>query len=153
MADYMYKTLNVHSVGILDDSTVFGVGISGAFEVEFKKLGGTTKHSEYQKATTSDWKSILLNFKNAGATGVYVGGTDDQNICIPRKQMKDLGWDVPFGGGDGIETTDCIDQASANEARHRATPARATPTRSPRAKSTIRAFPKPFPRPNDLGCV
>src|SRR5260370_25315222 len=97
MADYMYKQLNVHSIGILDDSTVFGVGIAGAFEAEFKKLGGTTKHSEYQKATTSDWKSILLNFKNAGAAGVYVGGTNDQNICIPRKQMKDLGWDVPFG--------------------------------------------------------
>src|SRR5690349_10529355 len=39
MADYFYKTLNVHNIGILDDSTVFGVGIAGAFESEFKKLG------------------------------------------------------------------------------------------------------------------
>lgn len=153
MADYFYKTLNVKKVGILDDSTVFGVGISGAFEAEFKKLGGTLAgpHAEYQKATTSDWKSILLKFKNADAQGVYVGGTDDQNICIPRKQMKDLGWDVPFGGGDGIETTDCIDQAAGNEAGIYATSAGADATKVPGAKSTIDAFRKAFPGPNDFG--
>jgi branched-chain amino acid transport system substrate-binding protein len=151
MADYMYKTLSVHSVGILDDSTVFGVGISGAFEAEFKKLGGTTTHSEYQKATTSDWKSILLKFQNGGAQGVYVGGTDDQNICIPRKQMKDLGWNVPFAGGDGIETTNCIDQTSGNEVGTYATSAGADATRIAGAASTIAAFRKAFPGANDFG--
>ena len=92
MADYMYKQLNIKNVGILDDSTVFGVGIAGSFEAEFKKLGGTVaKHSEYKKEQTSDFKAILSGFKNAGALGVYVGGTDDQNICIPRAQMKQIG--------------------------------------------------------------
>jgi branched-chain amino acid transport system substrate-binding protein len=152
MATYFYKTLNVHSVGILDDSTVFGVGISGAFETQFKQLTGTVvKHSEYQKATTSDWKSILLAFKNGGAQGVYVGGTDDQNICIPRKQMKDLGWDAPFAGGDGIETTDCINQAAGNELGVSATSAGADATQIPGAKPTIDAFRKAFPGANDFG--
>src|SRR5260370_18127225 len=148
----MYKTLNVHSVGILDATAVFGVGISGAFESQFKQLGGTVaKHSEYQKATTSDWKSILLNFKNAGALGVYVGGTDDQNICIPRKQMKDLGWDVPFAGGDGIETTDCIDQTSGNEVVVYATSAGADATKAPGATPTSAAFRQTLPRPHHFG--
>jgi branched-chain amino acid transport system substrate-binding protein len=152
MADYFYKTLNIHNIGVLDDSTVFGVGIAGAFEAEFKKLGGTVaQHSEYQKATTSDWKSILLNFKNKGAQGVYAGGTDDQNLCIPRKQMKDLGWDVPFGGGDGIETTDCIDQASGNEVGLYATSAGADATKVQGATATIAAFRKAYPGPNDFG--
>jgi branched-chain amino acid transport system substrate-binding protein len=152
MADYFYKTLGIKTVGILDDSTVFGVGISGAFETEFKQLGGTVaKHSEYQKTQTSDWKSILLAFKNAGAQAVYVGGTDDQNICIPRKQMKDIGWDAPFGGGDGIETTNCIDQASGNEVNIYATSAGADATQVPAAASTIAAFRAAFPGPNDFG--
>jgi len=152
MATYMYKTLNIKSVGVLDDSTVFGVGISGAFETQFKSLGGTVvKHSEYQKATTSDWKTILLSFKNANAQGVYVGGTDDQNICIPRKQMKDLGWDVPFTGGDGIETTDCIDQASGNESGIYATSAGADATKVQGATATVAAFRKAFPGANDFG--
>jgi branched-chain amino acid transport system substrate-binding protein len=153
MADYMYKQLSIKNVGILDDSTVFGVGIAGAFETEFKKLGGTVaKHSEYKKDQQgSDFKSILLSFKNAGALGVYVGGTDDQNICIPRAQMKQIGWDVPFTGGDGIETTDCIDQATGNEANIYATSAGADATQVPGAQATIAAFKKAFPGPNDFG--
>jgi len=152
MADYFYKTLSIHDVGIIDDSTVYGVGIAGAFEAEFKNLGGTVAgHSEYQKATTSDWKSILLNLKNAGAQAVYAGGTDDQNICIPRKQMKDIGWNAPYGGGDGIETTNCIDQAAGNELNMYSTSAGADATKIPGAKSTIDAFKKAFPGPNDFG--
>jgi branched-chain amino acid transport system substrate-binding protein len=129
MADYAYKQLSV------------------------KKLGGTVaKHSEYKKDQQgSDFRSILNAFKSAGALGVYVGGTDDQNICIPRKQMKDLGWNVPFMGGDGIETTDCIDQATGNEANIYATSAGADATQVPGAQASITAFKKAFPGPNDFG--
>jgi len=152
MADYLYKELKVTNVGILDDSTVFGVGIASAFEAEFKKLGGTVaKHSSYKKEQTSDFKSILLTFRNAGAKAVYVGGTDDQNICIPRKQMKDIGWDAPFTGGDGIETTDCINQASGNEAGIYATSAGADATQVAGAQQAISDFRKAFPGPNDFG--
>src|SRR5207302_7457723 len=152
MADYMYKQLSIKSVGILDDSTVFGVGIAGAFEAEFKKLGGTVaQHAEYKKEQTSDFKSILLGFKNKGAAAVDVGGTDDQNICIPRKQMKDIGWDAPFGGGDGIETTDCIDQASGNEPNIYATSAGADATQVDGAKQSIADFRKSFTGANDFG--
>src|SRR5260370_42518204 len=65
--------------------------------------------------------------------------------------MKDLGWDVPFGGGDGIETTDCIDQASGNEIGVSATSAGADATQGPGAKSTIDAFRKQFTGANDFG--
>jgi len=152
MADYYYKTLNIHSVAILDDSTVFGVGIAGAFEAEFKKLGGSVvKHSEYKKEQTSDFKAVLLSFKTAGAQAVYAGGTDDQNLCIPRKQMKDIGGDAPFGGGDGIETTDCINQASGNESGVYATTAGADATKIAGAQTAIADFRKQFTGPNDFG--
>jgi branched-chain amino acid transport system substrate-binding protein len=153
MADYFYNKLNIHSVGIIDDSTVFGKGIAGSFEAEFKtKLGGTVVgHSEYQKTQTSDFRSILLAFKNGGATGVYAGGTDDQNICIPRKQMKDLGWDVPFAGGDGTETSNCIDEMSGNEVGAYATSAGADATKIPGAAATIAAFRAQFTGANDFG--
>ncbi len=152
MADYAYKQLNIKNVGILDDSTVFGVGIAGAFGTEFKKLGGTVaKHSEYKKEQTSDFKAILLGFKNGGAQAVYAGGTDDQNLCIPRKQMKDIGWDAPFMGGDGIETTDCINQAAGNEVNIFATTAGADATKVAGAQQAISDFRKAFPGANDFG--
>jgi branched-chain amino acid transport system substrate-binding protein len=151
MATYAFKTLNIKNVGVLDDSTVFGVGIADTFSAQFKTYGGTVTRSSYKKEQTSDWRSILLKFKAAGATGVYVGGTDDQNICIPRAQMKQIGWDVPYMGGDGIETTDCINQAAGNEVNVNATSAGADATQIPGAKGTIDAFRKAFPGPNDFG--
>jgi branched-chain amino acid transport system substrate-binding protein len=151
MSIYAFKTLGLKSVGVLDDSTVFGVGIANNFEKRFKELGGTTKRASYKKEQTSDWRSILLTFKNAGMQGIYVGGTDDQNICVPRKQMKDIGWDAPFMGGDGIQTTDCIDQASGNEPKIYATAAGADATQIPGAKATIDAFKAAFTGPNDFG--
>jgi branched-chain amino acid transport system substrate-binding protein len=151
MSSYGYTTLGAKKVGVLDDSTVFGVGIADTFEAKIKALGGTTLRKNYKKDQTSDFRSILLAFKNFGAQAVYVGGTDDQNICIPRAQMKTIGWDVPFMGGDGIETTDCIDQATGNEANIYATSAGADATQIPGAANTIAAFRKAFPGPNDFG--
>ena len=151
MSAYAYNTLKSTKVGVLDDSTVFGVGIADSFEAKVKALGGSTLRKSYKKDQTSDFRSILLAFKNFGATSVYVGGTDDQNICQPRAQMKSLGWDVPFMGGDGIETTDCIDQATGNEANIYATSAGADATTIPGAKGTIDAFRAAFPGPNDFG--
>src|SRR6266571_245828 len=151
MATYAYKTLNIKNVGVLDDSTVFGVGIADTFSAQFKTYGGTVTRSSYKKEQTSDWRSSLIKFKAAGATGVYVGGTDDQNICLPRAQMKQIGWDVPYMGGDGIETPDCINQAAGNEVNINATSAGADATQIPGAKGTIDAFRKAFTGPNDFG--
>jgi len=151
MGTYAYKNLNLKNVGVLDDSTVFGKGIADNFEKRFKELGGTTKRSSYKSDQTSDFKSILLGFKNAGAQGVYAGGTDDQNICVPKAQMKAIGWDVPLMGGDGIETSDCIDEAAGNELGIYATSAGADAGQIPGAKSTIDAFKKAYSGANDYG--
>src|SRR5438876_2814966 len=153
MADYIYKQLTITNVAILDDSTVFGVGIAGAFETEFKKLGGTVaKHSEYKKDQQgSDFKSILLSFKNAGAQAVYASGFDFRNICIPRRQMEDIGWEVPFGGADSIGSSDCIDQAQNQAVGMLSTTAAPDAMQIHAEQSTIRAFTASFKRTDDYG--
>ena len=151
MASYAYSKLSATKVGVLDDSTVFGVGIANTFEAQLKKSGGTTLRKSYKKDQTSDFRSILLAFKNFGALAIYAGGTSDQNLCVPRAQMKQIGWDVPFMGGDGIEESDCIDEATGNEVNIWATSAGADATQIPGAAKTIADFRKAFPGPSDLG--
>jgi ABC-type branched-subunit amino acid transport system substrate-binding protein len=99
---------------------------------------------DYQGPAQADYMYKQLGIKN-------VGILDDQNICIPRKQMKDIGWTAPFAGGDGIETTDCIEQASGNESEIYATSAGADATQVAGAKATIDAFRAQFTGANDFG--
>src|SRR5438105_2578821 len=75
MADYAYDALGIKKIGVLDEKTVFGIGIADAFQAEFKKKGGEFKRDSYDPKSTTDWRSILNGFKSFGATALYVGGT------------------------------------------------------------------------------
>ena len=152
MADYAYKTLGIKKIGILDEKTVFGVGIADAFQAQFKTNGGEFKRDSFDPKTTTDWRSILNGFKSFGATAIYVGGTDDQQACKPRAQMAALGigsW--PYLGGDGIETSQCIDDAADSAGGVSATTAGADAGQIEAAKSVITDFKKAFTGANDYG--
>jgi len=151
MADYAYKNLNIHKIAVLSDSTVFGKGIADAFQVRFKALGGDFQRKDFPGEQQNDFKSFLTAFKTFGAQGLYVGGTDDKKSCVPRSQMKAAGFDVPFLGGDGIETGQCIDDAGSNNLNVNATSAGADATQVPGAKATLDAYRKVYSGPHDLG--
>ena len=151
MADYAFKTLGIKKIGVLSDSTVFGQGIATAFQDQFKKDGGDFMRKDFDPATATDFRAQLQAFKDYGATGIYVGGTDDKKSCVPRSQMKSVGFDVPYFGGDGIETTQCINDAGDNNLNVNATSAGADATQVPQAKATVDAFKKQFPGANDFG--
>ena len=151
MADYAYKNLNIHTIAVLSDSTVFGKGIADAFQVRFQTLGGTFKRLDYPGETQNDFKSFLTSFKNFGAQGIYVGGTDDKKACVARSQMKSIGFDVPYLGGDGIETAQCIDDAGSNNLNINATSAGADATQVAGAKAILDAYKKVYSGPHDLG--
>ena len=151
-ADYAFKKLNISKIAVLSDSTVFGKGIADTFQERFKSLGGTVVlRDNYDPASTHDWRSFLTRAKSGGAGGLYVGGTDDKEACQPRPQMKTVGWNAPYFGGDGIETTQCIDDAGDNALDISATSAGAEATQIPAAASTIQAYKKQFPGANDYG--
>ena len=152
MADYAYTTLGIKKIGIMDEKTVFGVGIANTFEAQFKKDGGSSLRQSFDPKTTTDWRSILNSFKDFGATAIYVGGTDDQKACQPRGQMAALGigsW--PYLGGDGIETSQCIDDSADSAAGVSATTAGADAGQISSAASVITDFKKSFTGANDYG--
>ena len=152
MADYAFTTLGIKKIGILDEKTVFGVGIANAFQAQYQKDGGTFKRDSFDPKTTTDWRAILNGFKDFGATAIYVGGTDDQSACKPRGQMNALGigsW--PYLGGDGIETSQCIDDAADSANGVSATTAGADAGQISSAASVITDFKKSFTGANDYG--
>ena len=151
-ADYAYQTLGIKKIGVLDEKTVFGVGIANTFEAQFKKDGGQTQRQSFDPKTTTDWRSILNGFKDFGATAIYSGGTDDQGACKPRGQMAALGigsW--PYLGGDGIETSQCVDDSADSAVGVAATTAGADAGQISSAAPVIAEFKKTFTGANDYG--
>ena len=152
MADYAYNTLGIKTIGIMDEKTVFGVGIADAFQAQFQKDGGKFQRQSFDPKTTTDWRAILQGFKDFGATAIYVGGTDDQKACQPRGQMGALGigsW--PYLGGDGIQTSQCIDDSADAALGVSATTAGADAGQIASAASVISDFKKSFTGANDYG--
>ena len=151
MADYASDTLSLKKVAVGSDSETYGKGIADSFSKELTKKGGDpTPRTDFDK-TTSNFKPFEGSANSAGATGFYYGGTDSNKVCIARQQMKSANLNVPFFGGDGIVTAQCITDAADNVDNMYGTVAAADATQIPAAKSTIDDFKKSFTGQNDFG--
>ncbi|MEA2684303.1 MAG: branched-chain amino acid transport system substrate-binding protein [Chloroflexota bacterium] len=114
LADYATKTLKKTKVYILDDRETYGKGLADNFEKQFKTDGGTVAgHEGFDAASTDDFKSFLNKAKAAGVDLLFFGGTDTNKAGIIRNQMKGI-IDVPYMGGDGIQTDQFLKDASTN---------------------------------------
>jgi branched-chain amino acid transport system substrate-binding protein len=153
-ADYAYTKLHVTKVAVLDDAETYGQGIAKTFAARFKELGGQVVlgPQDYDPTSTNDFRSFLNSAKNAGAQGVYVGGTDSNKTCVVRSQMSSIfPASTPFFGGDGIVTSQCLNDAASNAAGMFGTVAATNADTLPAAKSVIDGFKKAFPGPIDYG--
>jgi branched-chain amino acid transport system substrate-binding protein len=153
MADYAYAKLSLKNVAVASDNQTYGKGIAQNFAKEFVTKGGKIAGPEHDidSKSTNDFKSLLNSMKAAGADGLYFGGTDSDNVCVARQQMKGVGLDVPFMGGDGIVTGQCIKDAADNVDNMFGTVAAVDATQLPAAKSLIDEFKKSFSSPSDFG--
>jgi branched-chain amino acid transport system substrate-binding protein len=152
-ADYAYDTLHLKKIGVASDNQTYGKGIATNFAKEFVAKGGALAGSQQDidSKSTNDFKSLLNGFKAAGADGVYFGGTDSDNVCVARSQMAGVGLNVPFFGGDGIVTSQCITDAAANVDNMYGTVAAVDATKLPAAKATIDDYKTKFPAASDFG--
>ena len=153
MSDYAYDKLKLRKVAVASDNQTYGKGISTNFAKKFVAKGGTLAlpEKDIDSKSTNDFKSLLNSMKAAGADGLYFGGTDSDNVCVARAQMKGVGLNVPFMGGDGIVTGQCITDAADNADSMFGTVAAVDATKLPAAKATIDGFKKAFPAATDFG--
>ena len=106
LADYLYNTLGIHSVFIVDDTETYGKGIADTFEAKFNSLGGTV--TDRQGVTnsdgTADYSAVLTQAKSGNPGAVFFGGVTTTGGGHLRAQMADAGMgDLPYIGGDGIQ--------------------------------------------------
>jgi branched-chain amino acid transport system substrate-binding protein len=107
-------SLGFKKVAIVDDSSVYGQGLTAAFEAKFVELGGEVVIQESTQQGQTDFAAVVTKIKAAGPDLVYFGGTyaaDTGAGSLFTKQLKDGGVTVPLMGGDGIAEQPFIDEA------------------------------------------
>ena len=98
---YAVKDLKGKSIAVIDDRTAYGQGVADEFEKGVKGAGGTTVGREFTNDKATDFTAILTSLKAKKPDIVFFGGMDA--VAGPMmRQMKQLGIDAKFMGGDGI---------------------------------------------------
>jgi len=101
LGKYAVTTLHGKSIAVVDDRTAYGQGVADEFEKGVKAAGGTTVGREFTNANATDFTAILTNLKAKKPDIVFFGGMDA--VAGPMlRQMKQLGIEAKFMGGDGI---------------------------------------------------
>ena len=100
---YAIETLKGTTVAVIDDRTAYGQGVADEFEKGVTSAGGTLVAREFTNDKATDFNAILTSIKGKNPDVVFFGGMDA--VAGPMlKQMKALGINAKFMGGDGICT-------------------------------------------------
>jgi branched-chain amino acid transport system substrate-binding protein len=103
LGKYAVNTLKAKNIAIIDDRTTYGQGVATEFAKGAKGPGVKIVGKEFTSATATDYTAILTSIRAKKPDLVFFGGMD--SVGGPMlKQMKALGIDARFMGGDGICT-------------------------------------------------
>ena len=103
LGKYAVDTLKVKNIAVIDDRTTYGQGVATEFVKGAKGPGVRIVGKEFTSATATDYTAILTSIRAKKPDLVFFGGMD--SVGGPMlKQMKALGINARFMGGDGICT-------------------------------------------------
>jgi len=105
LGKYAVSVLKGKTVAVIDDRTAYGQGVAEEFKKAAEAMGATTVAREYTTDKATDFNAILTTIKGKKPDVVFFGGMDA--VAGPMlRQMKSLGINAKFMGGDGICSTD-----------------------------------------------
>jgi len=98
---YAIDSLKGKSIAVIDDRSAYGQGVADEFEKGVRSKGGTIVGREFTNDKATDFTAILTSLKAKNPDIVFFGGMDA--VAGPMlRQMKQLGINAKFMGGDGI---------------------------------------------------
>ncbi|MFY3793211.1 branched-chain amino acid ABC transporter substrate-binding protein [Ureibacillus sp. MALMAid1270] len=109
-AEYAVNELGAKKIFVINDKTAYGVGISDTFTQAAKDLGAEIVGEGSVTIGEKDFNGVINQITTAKPDLVYFGGLySEGGILI--KQARDKGIDIPFMGGDGMDSSGLVDIA------------------------------------------
>jgi branched-chain amino acid transport system substrate-binding protein len=103
LGKYAAVTLKGKNIAVIDDRTAYGQGVADEFAKGAKASGAKIVATQYTTDKSTDFNAILTSIKSKKPDIVFFGGMDAVGGPMLR-QMKQLGLDSKFMGGDGVCT-------------------------------------------------
>ena len=100
---YAVNELKGKNIAVIDDRTAYGQGVAEQFEKAAKAANGKIVGHEATNDKATDFSAILTKLKGKKPDVIFFGGMDAVGGPMLR-QMKALGLNAKFMGGDGICT-------------------------------------------------
>ncbi|HJV87182.1 MAG TPA: branched-chain amino acid ABC transporter substrate-binding protein [Noviherbaspirillum sp.] len=98
---YAADKLKAKKVAVIDDRTAYGQGVAEEFMKGAKAKGVQVVAQQYTNDKATDFNAILTAIKGKSPDVIFFGGMDA--VAGPMlRQMKALGINAKFMGGDGI---------------------------------------------------
>lgn len=115
MANYVWNTAKLKTAAVLyDNGNDYNKGLAENFRSSFESLGGTVVAFEAftDEEKTVDFKAQLTNIKAADPAFLYLPNYYGATALI-LKQAREMGLDVPAGGGDGWDSPKLVEVGGA----------------------------------------
>ncbi|KIF83323.1 branched-chain amino acid ABC transporter substrate-binding protein [Noviherbaspirillum autotrophicum] len=107
---YAADQMKAKKVAVIDDRTAYGQGVAEEFVKGAKAKGVQVVAQQYTNDKATDFNAILTAIKAKNPDVVFFGGMDA--VAGPMlRQMKALGINAKFMGGDGICTENLVNLA------------------------------------------
>jgi branched-chain amino acid transport system substrate-binding protein len=115
LARFALEELHAKALAVIDDSTAYGQGLADTFTAAARAGGAQIVAREHTSDQDTDFAAILTRIKGKRPDAIMFGGVDPQGGPM-RRQMRQLGLQAEFLGGDGLQTPGFIRLAGAKEA-------------------------------------
>jgi len=144
MADYLYKTLNLKTAYVIDDTETYGAGVANYFVQEWTMLGGTVIDGKsHSVKSTTDYTNLLTAAAAKHPDVLYFGGNYSTGGQVIQKQMQQIPAfsKTVYAGGDGMTgSQDFYNQIVGNNGQFYVTVAAPDPAKIPAAAQFVKDY-------------
>ena len=110
---FIAQNLGAKKIAIIDDRSAYGQGLADEVEKAAKTAGAEVVAREYTSDKSTDFTAILTGIKGKTPDAVFFGGMDPQAAPMVQ-QMRRLGLNAKFVGGDGAQTAEFLHLAGTD---------------------------------------
>ncbi|MEH7123860.1 branched-chain amino acid ABC transporter substrate-binding protein [Bacillus sp. JJ1532] len=109
-AEFAVNTLNAKKIFVVQDKTAYGTGLAEAFKKAAEEKGAEILGFEGITVGEKDFNGVVNQILSKKPDLVFFGGIySEAGLLI--KQSREKGIDVPFLGGDGLDSSTLVEIA------------------------------------------